>query len=489
MVRDRPALDPGAAIFASCLFLAAVLRFFHLDFQSLWLDELFSVVFSHPDLGMAQIAAAYAEDVHPLGYPLLLHAWLGFFGDSELAARALSAVFGVLGVAAMYGAGRWCFDRRTGVIAALLTTVNWFHISYSQEARAYSLVFLLAALSCWTFLAVLGRPGWRTAAFYGLSTAAAIHVHYYAFVALCGQLAAALVMPLAGRWAWRRVWPLLAGAAGAALTVLPWVGPLVRVAGLREAWPALPKPFFFFEYFHEYFGKSLTLSVVFGVLLVALPFLLRADRPGDPEKGRLSTRMTAGLLGGATAISLAAAYLRSVLVVPMLVPKVTIVFLPVLLWLIALAMSRLSPAWLRIAVVSGTAALSLIGLFRGGYYDQPRKEQWREAVQYMVSAPDFDPAVDVCLATLAPGFQYYVDRFQTDLRVEEADSQRLLAVVKNRPDIPQVWLLVARDEDAVRPLRQELRRGWVREARVEFLKTSVERWEPVIATEVGPHDP
>jgi len=50
-------------------------------------------------------------------------------------------------------------------------------------------------------------------------------------------------------------------------------------------------------------------------------------------------------------------------------------------------------------------------------------------------------------------------------------------------------LLVARDEDAVRPLRQELSREWVRKDRVEFLKTSVERWEPEVATQEEPHDP
>jgi hypothetical protein len=196
-----------------------------------------------------------------------------------------------------------------------------------------------------------------------------------------------------------------------------------------------------------------------------------------------------GVLTGAVAISLAAAYLRSILVVPMLVPKVTIAFLPVLLLLIALALSRVSPAPLRNAIVAVVAMSSVFGLFRSGYYSEPRKEQWREAVQYMVSAPEFDPEVDVCLATLAPGFQYYVDQFGTHMEVEEADPQRLLAAVNGRHDAPRVWLLVARDEDAVRSLRQELKRGWVRKDRVEFLETSVERWEPEVATQEEPHDP
>ncbi len=487
--QDRKFTSSSVMFLSGCLLAAAALRLFHLDFQSLWVDELFSVVFSHSRVSVAQIAAAYAGDVHPLGYPLLLHWWLGVFGDTEIAARALSVVFGLLGVAAMFAAGRRCFDARTGVIAAVVTTVNGFHIAYSQEARSYSLVFLLATLSYWAFLSVLARPGWRTAVAYGLATAAAIHVHYYGFIVLFGQVAAALVAPLSGRWRWRRLQPLLAGAAGAGLTVLPWIGPLVRVAGLREAWPARPTPFFVFEYFNEFFGNQIALSVAFAILLVALPFLLRAEPSDAAGEGRLPAGTAAGLLGGAVAVSLAAAYLRSILVVPMLVPKVTIAFLPVLLLLIALALSRMSPAPLRNAIVAVVAVSSVFALFRSGYYDEPRKEQWREAVSSMLADPAFDPDADLCLGTLAPGFQFYVDQFGAQLRVEEAEPTRLLEAVNGRPVLPRVWLLVARDEDSVQPLRRELRRGWVRKDRVEFLGTSVERWEPEDSAEEGPHDP
>jgi len=465
------------------------LRFFHLDFQSLWLDELFSVVFSDSDLTISQIVATYADDVHPLGYPLLLHWWLGFFGDTGLAARALSAVFGVLGVAAMYAAGRWCFDLRTGAFAAVLTAVNAFHIAYSQAARAYTLVFVLGVLSYWAFIAVLERPGWKTAMAYGLVNAVAMYVHYYAFVVVFGQVAAALVIGLGRRWDWRRFRPILVAAVFAGLTMVPWLRPMLKVARMRDYWPARPKTFFFLEYFHEYFGSHLILSIAFGGLLIALPFLLVAGGGGSDRNGRTGSRVTASLLGVAVVVALLSAYLRSVLIVPMLIPRVTIVFLPALLLLIALSMSRLRPPMLGAAAAVGLAVVSVNGLFQSGYYNEPKKEQWREAVQYMVSAPDFDPEVDVCLATLAPGFQFYVDHFGTELRVEEADPQRLLAIVSGRSDVPRVWLLVARDENSVRSLRQDLSRGWVRTDRMEFLETSVERWEPEVSTREEPHDP
>jgi mannosyltransferase len=487
---EHRSADPGIAVLAGCCLAALALRVYHLDFQSLWLDELFSVVFSGSGRTLREIATAYANDVHPLVYPLLLHVWLMVFGDTGLAARALSVVFGIAGVGAMYLAGRRCFDARTGAIAAILTTVNAFHIAYSQDARSYSLLFLVAALSYWAFIRVLSQPGWPTALAYGLVTAAAIHVHYYAFVMIFGQLAAALLMLAARRLTWRNVRPLLAAAAAAGLTALVWIGPLIRAMRLREAWPAPPRPLFLFEYFHGYFGDHLLLSLAFGALLVSLPFLLRAGSTADgATTGSLTTGSTVALLAGAAAVSLAAAYVRSILVVPMLVPKVTIAFLPVLLLLIALALSRVSPALLRNAIVAVVAVVSVVGLFRSGYYSEPRKEQWREAVAYMLADPDFDPEADVCLATLAPGFQFYVDQFGSQLKVEEAEPQRLLAAVNGRPVLPRVWLLVARDEDSVQDLRRELRQRWVRRERKVFLGTSVERWEPEDSSLQGPHDP
>jgi mannosyltransferase len=481
--------DPGIAVLAGCCLAALALRVYHLDFQSLWLDELFSVVFSGSGRTLPEIATAYANDVHPLVYPLLLHVWLMVFGDTGLAARALSVVFGVAGVGAMYLAGRRCFDARTGAIAAILTTVNAFHIAYSQDARSYSLLFLVATLSYWALIRVLARPGWPTALAYALVTAAAIHVHYYAFVMVFGQLAAALLMLATRRLKWRNVQPLLAASAAAGLTALVWIGPLIRALKLRHAWPAPPTPLFFFEYFHGYFGDHLLLSLAFGALLVSLPFLLRAGATADRSAGPLRTGTVVGLLAGAVAISLAAAYVRSILVVPMLVPKVTIAFLPVLLLLIALALSRVSPALLRNAIVAVVAVVSVVGLFRSGYYSEPHKEQWREAVAYMLADPDFDLGADVCLATLAPGFQFYVNQFGSQLKVEEADPQRLPAAVNGRPVLPRVWLLVARDEDAVRDLRRELRQRWVRRERKVFLGTSVERWEPEDSSVEGPDDP
>lgn len=475
----RHASAPRIVALLVLLAVAAALRFWRLDFQSLWIDELFSVVFSRSELGLDEIAAAYARDVHPPAYPFALHGWLTVFGDTDLAARALSACFGVLGVAAMLAVGRWCFDARTGWIAASLTAVNAFHIAYSQEARAYSLLFLAAAASYGGFLAVALRPTWRRTALYAAATAAAIHAHYYGFVMVSGQLAAALLFLGLRRPNRGAVGRLLVGAAAAALTMLPWLGPMLRVAGLSEFWAARPAPGFAFEYFHEYFGRSLPLSLVAAFLLLALPVLLRAAPADAGIEGRLRAATAAGLLAASVTISLLAAYLRSVLVVPMLVPKLTIAFLPALLLLLALAITRLRPAPLRWAIVSGFVVLSAAQLVRSGYYTEPRKEQWREAVQTVLADPRFVPGLDLCVGLPAAGFQFYFDQLGAPVIVEEPDPERLAEIVRGRVLRPTVWLLVARDEAEAGETRAFLRRRWRRAARTTFIATSVERWEPL----------
>lgn len=478
-IRDQSAVDLGFVVLGACLLAGTGLRFYHLDFQSLWIDELFSVVFSHPGVSVPEIVATYSTDVHPLGYPLALHLWLEVFGDTASAARGLSAVFGVLGIAAVFFAGRSCFHPLTGVFAAVMTSVNAFHIAYSQEARSYSLVFFLATLSYWAFLRVIARPGWRTALAYGMATAAAMHVHYYAYLLAFGQVVAALFAGGLRRWGWRRLIPLVAGAVGAGLTTVVWLRSILKVAKMDEYWPARPEPYFLIEYFHQYFGSDLILSVTCGGLLVALPFLI--FRYSDPSRsaGGLDDGAKAGLLVGSLVVSLTAAYLRSILVVPMLIPRVTIIFLPALLLLIGLSLSKLKPTWLSVTVVSGLALASVAGLFQTGYYSTPSKEQWREAVVHLLSDPRLNDETDLCLGSPALGFQYYVDQLGGRVTLKDAELMELAEALEDRVDRPAVWLLVARDERVVQGLRRELRRHWDRTDRVVYLKTSVERWEPL----------
>jgi hypothetical protein len=107
-------------------------------------------------------------------------------------------------------AREWFDSPRAGLIAAALVAVNPFFVWYSQEARSYSLLVLMAALS----LLFLGR---RAYAWWAVTAALALLTHYFA---------AFLIVPEALWLLWsareRAVWLAVGavGAVGAALVPL-----------------------------------------------------------------------------------------------------------------------------------------------------------------------------------------------------------------------------------------------------------------------------
>ncbi len=175
------------ALFALCL-LAFALRVFRLDFQSLWYDEAFSAYLAHFDL--ATITTRTAADIQPPLYYYLLHFWIVCAGDSELALRFLSLIFGVLTIPLLFVTARRLFDRNAALIAALLATLAPLYVWYSQEARMYTLITFLSLLSSYALLRALADPrgetrGWIV--FVGANIAA-VYTHYFAFVVIAFQL-------------------------------------------------------------------------------------------------------------------------------------------------------------------------------------------------------------------------------------------------------------------------------------------------------------
>lgn len=83
----------------------------------------------------------------PPVYPLLLRGWIALVGESNMAVRLLSLVFGVLTLVALFYLSRTIFDERTAVVTTALLALLPLHIQYSQEVRPYPLALL------WTVLA------------------------------------------------------------------------------------------------------------------------------------------------------------------------------------------------------------------------------------------------------------------------------------------------------------------------------------------------
>jgi mannosyltransferase len=207
--------------------LALGLRVYRLDGQSLWYDEAFSVYLASMDL--PEITARTAADIQPPLYYYLLHGWIQLFGDSELAVRSLSALFGVLTVPLIYALAEQLFRRRlAALLSALFLAVSPLHVWYGQEARMYTLLTFLGVLSAYLLLLAMDTPSRSRRAglwlAYTLTGIAAVYTHYFAFFLLAFQAIYLLIAWWAAGFRPRHlVLGGLASAVSIVLAYLPWL--------------------------------------------------------------------------------------------------------------------------------------------------------------------------------------------------------------------------------------------------------------------------
>jgi uncharacterized membrane protein len=211
------------ALLASVL-IAVVVRMHGLTATAIWCDEASSVITSRYPLALVWFHAAH--DVHPPFYYLLLHLWMGVFGEGIFSIRLLSAIPGIGTVVVGALLVRQLSTPRAALLAALLLALFPFAVRYSQEVRMYSLLTLLLLSATLMLMRWLRRPErHRYLVIYSLLMTASFYTHYFTiFCVLVHWLHVGLRSLRQGEQfkpLWRPSWWLANLAT--ALMFMPWV--------------------------------------------------------------------------------------------------------------------------------------------------------------------------------------------------------------------------------------------------------------------------
>ncbi len=165
-----------------------------LNTDPIWTDELFSVSnmggFDPPPYSPAQIIdsiTTYSQDHVPLFY-LLGAGWAQLAGWSQFSLRLISVLAGVLMIAWLYRFGTDVFNRRTGLVAALLMSTSAYMILYFHDFRMYTLLLLFAVMHTWLYwrLAHEYRVTRLTWCLFVATTAALFYTHYFSLLWFAG---------------------------------------------------------------------------------------------------------------------------------------------------------------------------------------------------------------------------------------------------------------------------------------------------------------
>ena len=226
------------AALAALLVLALGLRVYRLD-SELWLDEI-QLLARYAPLEFRQLLSTYDSQNHQPLYSMLARLAYLAGGGSDWSVRLPAVLAGVASLAAMWWFGRRVTSTREAMLGALILAVSYHHVWFSQNARGYTAMMLLAVLATGAFLRLLegdGRPS-SVAWAYAILMALATYTHLTAALIAVGH---AFTLLIVTRWNSREgrsqaTWSVVALVLSALLTVCLYAPMLPQV------WREITKP-------------------------------------------------------------------------------------------------------------------------------------------------------------------------------------------------------------------------------------------------------
>lgn len=421
--------------------LGGILRFSKLEYQSLWNDELASMNRINQN-SLKEVIDATKKDVHPPLYYLLLFLWQKLYGSSIFSVRFLSAIFGVLSILAIFFLGKALYSDLEGLLSALILSISYFGIYYSQEVRGYSLLLLLSISSYFFFVKIQPQQEKPTNIrnkisyyiFYVIFTTMLIYTHYFGILILFSQFVF-IALDFWGKRYKGILKPLLSQFC-IILLYTPQIPIMKSKMKITDIWIKKPHFDFFIHYFNEYWGKNEVFFII-SLFCIFCFFYFRKNS----EKEYLKSNFNKSLLIIVWCIvPLIIAYARSIFSTPILISRSTIIILPPLILMMAKGIASLKNKDLIIAL---TAAIFITGLYSifidNDYYNRITKEQFREAANVVLENKKItDQSIIIACAWNLYYFDYFFKQAGTSLKV----SGKYL----KKEDIPELNTLLERSQ-------------------------------------------
>ena len=448
--------------------VGSALRFYDLGTESLWLDEATSVRTSALDVNSLVIERAGAGHV-PL-YFIILHFWVNLTGTSEAAVRSLSAIFGILTILITCLAGKELFNYRVGLIASLLSSISYFHIYFSQEARPYALLLVLSVLSYLFFIKILKYDrNWYYVSYFVVNFLLG-YTHFYSIFIITSQIFYFCLF-----WNRYRVqrWRFIETLAGIALSLIPalfLLGLTYLKLTVRGFWITRPSSSTLFDTFAIYagygWGRDILLWLFSLLALLSLRLVKRTEGKWILRKPLGSLKSMSWSIGfeSVDEVLLLIVWLLFPVLIPFLVSQVTTPFYffkyaigasPAFYLLVARGISIFNAKkWLSLIL---PLIITLSGLGLHSYYVNDVKEQWREVTKLVETESREGDVIVICANFCQKPFDYYYKGDLPRLGIRrEADTN---VVAKSIDDAvsgkDRLWLILSHGCDKT-PLQEYL---------------------------------
>jgi len=213
-MRNNGSMSRPVALLLAISAIGILLRFAAID-RSYWFDELATVVgIDAPD--WQAVLHFTAGDNQPPLYNSMAFAWTRAFGFSEFAVRSLSLLIGLAALFTPWLA-RTSLTRSGKLLNFLVLCLMPLPIRYAQEARNYSLLFLLSSVCLYSYYEIIVTKNRRLQILFHASLLALAFTHLFGLLLAVSFLA--VMFWRERRATWRLGLVVYAAALSAAVVV------------------------------------------------------------------------------------------------------------------------------------------------------------------------------------------------------------------------------------------------------------------------------
>lgn len=424
------------------LLVAAILRFYKINFQSLWMDEIYTMNITNPENSFTTIISEVNQkEGFPYLYFILMKIFYFIFGYSPLVTRGFSAIMGIASVYAIYLIGKALYSKNVGLYAALLLTFSEYCIAESQDARPYAFYLFSVIMTFYSLVIFIKKYSLKNAIQYGIFAGLLLNASFFGFINLFSQALIVLfflcIIPKEEKIIYfKRV--CIAGLI-ALLMFLPNIYKLSTLLGFKSTWIPAPTGESFTFLFRELLGNSEMTLFLFMPLFIFFLVTIFKEKNTVSYNEILERKNVFSfiILIFWFFILIIFLFLKSYLDTPLIISRYFTSIVPVFYLIFGSSIAMISNKIIRYTILICLISFMWINhdIVRK-YYDTVTKSQYREVSNFII---DNNKNNETVYTSLSYWYRYYMPAETKINLVEKPLEDIIKEMIQDSTKVKEFW--------------------------------------------------